>query len=62
MKTNTTTNLVKSRDPKVLMPGHRQNKDELDSREGEEQLVKGDTIITNNKKPRKSSGKKAKKN
>lgn len=35
-----------------------ENKDNLDSREGEEQLYKGDDI-THNKKERQSSGKKA---
>ncbi len=61
MKTNNAINPGKSKVPNAAQTGNRQNKDELDSREGEEQLIRGDKS-TNNKKPERNSGKKAKRN
>jgi hypothetical protein len=60
MKTNSNTQMGNNKNPRTVPPGNRQNKDVLDSREGEEQIIKGDTI-TNNKKPARNSGKKSKK-
>lgn len=57
----TTTDPNKGKIPprtKEIKTGNRpQNKDDLDSREGEEQIIKGDDI-THNKKEKKSENKK----
>jgi hypothetical protein len=47
--------------PQVNLPKRPENKDELDSREGEEQLYKGDDT-THNKKEKHSELKNKKKN
>lgn len=56
MKSNTTgkQNMTK---PQTNPPRRPENKDNLDSREGEEQLIKGDDV-THNKKEKHSEPKK----
>lgn len=56
MKTNNTGKQNMTR-PQTQAPRRPENKDNLDSREGEEQLTKGDDI-THNKKEKHSEPKK----
>ena len=58
MKTNTTGKQNTSH-PQTNLPKRPENKDNLDSREGEEQLIKGDDV-THNKKEKHGEPKKKK--